>query len=319
MKINEVNFNPCRKCKVDPEITLDRDSGSNTGLNVVCCPKCGRIYTSTDNVNLLAYQWNIFNPIKSKNHLKVGELNMAALYSPERMFTFIKGMACALNWKDTLTALYIAREAHDGQTRKSGEPYIIHPLTVACHAISLGMREDLLIASCLLHDWEEDCGGKISTLPCSPEVKETIDLVTFRREPGIDKGSQLSSHYSKIAESRLATFVKLFDRANNVSTMAGVFTPEKIREYIDETRTYVLPLQRHAKNTYHEQKDADALFTLKYHITSVIDAIEATKDVYKVSSTTEDEKETGASGNALEAKLYPTLTIRNPDTLFLQK
>jgi len=54
--------------------------------------------------------------------------------------------------------------------------------------------------------------------------------------------------------------------------MAGVFSVEKINQYIEETREYVLPLLRRAKDQW--PSDSNALFVLKYHIVSVIDGLE---------------------------------------------
>lgn len=57
---------------------------------------------------------------------------------------------------DRLTrALEMARLAHEGQFRKSGEPYIIHPVAVAVTIAELGMDEDSICAA-LLHDVIED-------------------------------------------------------------------------------------------------------------------------------------------------------------------
>ena len=50
------------------------------------------------------------------------------------------------NMEETLKALAFAREKYSGQLRKSGEPYIVHPLTMACNAVSLGIKEDAVIA-----------------------------------------------------------------------------------------------------------------------------------------------------------------------------
>lgn len=77
-----------------------------------------------------------------------------------------------------------------------------------------------------------------------------------------------------LLQSREATLTKLLDRCHNVSSMAGTFSREKLRAYIDETRQYVLPMLRKAKRVYPE--DADVLFILKYHIVSVVDSIDAT-------------------------------------------
>lgn len=194
-------------------------------------------------------------------------------------FTYLKGMAQGLHWTNTLHALYIARDAHKDQKRNSGEPYIVHPLTVAGHAVALGMMEDELVATAILHDWVEDCGGDVTALPCNDTVKRAITLVTHVKDPDITREQDLERYYGAIATDRIATLVKLLDRANNVSTMAGVFKVERLERYIHETRNYVLPLLRHAKESWPEY--SDALFALKYHITAVVDSIEATMTAYK--------------------------------------
>ena len=58
-------------------------------------------------------------------------------FHPEKMYTYLRGYASALGMKDTLKALTFAREKHKDQFRKSGEPYIVHPLTMACNAVSI--------------------------------------------------------------------------------------------------------------------------------------------------------------------------------------
>ena len=81
-------------------------------------------------------------------------------------------------------------------------------------------------------------------------------------------------YYNMLLENREATLCKLIDRCHNVSSMAGTFSIEKLKSYIAETREYVFPLLRKAKEKY--PADSDALFILKYHITSVVDSIDAT-------------------------------------------
>ena len=72
---------------------------------------------------------------------------------------------------------------------------------------------------------------------------------------------------------------ELLDRCDNVSTMAGVFSEEKIHQYIQETREFVLPLLRQTKD--HWPGESNALFVLKYHICSVIDGLEKCLDAQK--------------------------------------
>ena len=73
-------------------------------------------------------------------------------YSMDKTYSYIKGYAMALHFDNTVKALAFARSKHDGCTRRNGEPYIIHPLTMTSHAIALGIAEDNLLATLLLHD-----------------------------------------------------------------------------------------------------------------------------------------------------------------------
>ena len=201
-------------------------------------------------------------------------------FHPEKMYTYLRGYAPGLGMKDTQKALSFAREKHKDQYRKSGEPYIVHPLTMACNAVSMGIKEDAVIATILLHDVCEDCGINPNELPVSETVKHAVDLMTFRVMDGETKEIAKNRYYNRLIENREAALTKLIDRCHNVSSMAGTFSVEKLKSYIEETRHYVLPLLRKVKDQYPE--DSDVLFVLKYHIVSVVDSIEATIQVFEV-------------------------------------
>jgi len=200
-------------------------------------------------------------------------------FDHEKMYTYIRGYASGAQMDQTLRALSFARAKHEGQRRKSGEPYIIHPLTMACNALSMGIRDDAVIATILLHDVCEDCGVSIAELPVNAEVKRSVELMTFTVMDGETKDMAKVRYYNMMLESRPATLCKLIDRCHNVSSMAGTFSKEKLIAYIEETRRFVLPLLKKAKVTY--PNDADILFVLKYHICSVVDSIEATMMAYE--------------------------------------
>lgn len=201
---------------------------------------------------------------------------MSVMYGPfnsEKMYTFLKGFAHGANMNETLRALAYAREKHTGQMRKSGEPYIVHPLTMACNAVSMGIRDDVLVATILLHDVCEDCGVDADELPVSEAVRQNVDLLTFQIMETESKEEAKKRYFRHLLDSREATLTKLIDRCHNVSTMAGTFSVEKLRAYIDETREYVLPLLKAAKSTFTD--DSDMLFSLKYHIVSVVDSVDS--------------------------------------------
>ena len=197
-----------------------------------------------------------------------------AIFNAEKMYTYIRGYASALSMQQTLRALAFAREKHCGQFRRGGDPYIIHPLTMACNALSLGIRDDDVIATILLHDVCEDCGVSVGELPTNDRVKRGVELMTFTVMDGETKESAKVRYYNLLPSSKEAAFTKLIDRCHNVSTMAGVFSKEKLLAYIDETRRFVLPMIRKIKDRYPEH--SNILFVLKYHIISVVDAIDLT-------------------------------------------
>ena len=202
-----------------------------------------------------------------------------ALFSPEHMYSRLVSTAQIEKLSETYAALPYMKEKHAGQTRKptlfSGKqaPYIVHPLTMACHAHALGIREDKILATILLHDVCEDCGVAPEELPFSEEVREAVRLLSFQVQPGETRADAKERYYATIAENRVARIVKILDRCNNISAMASSFSQKKLISYIDETETYVMPMLEKAKYAIPEY--ADAFYLLKYHMRSVLESIKA--------------------------------------------
>lgn len=192
--------------------------------------------------------------------------------NPDKLYTYLKGYFAAAKFDRALVALVNTRKYHSGQLRKSGTPYIVHPLTMVSHAISMGLVDEDLCIGLLYHDVIEDCDEDIDNLGLSNAVKKAVKLVTVdEKAKKKDRKSYYDKYYANISADWLATFIKIIDRANNVSTMSGVFTVEKLKEYVLETESYVLPLIRNAKDAY--PMNGDQLFILKYHICSVLSAV----------------------------------------------
>lgn len=108
-------------------------------------------------------------------------------FNSDKMYTYLRGLATGAGMKQTLKAMSFARDKHSGQFRKSGDPYIIHPLLMACNAVSIGIRDDAVVATILLHDVCEDCGVSLSELPVDDTVRRAVDLMTFRVMDGETK------------------------------------------------------------------------------------------------------------------------------------
>lgn len=172
-------------------------------------------------------------------------------------------------------ALEVAVRLHQNQTRGEGIPYIVHPLTMACHALSLGVEEDELIAVILLHDVCEDCPVEVEELPVNDKVRRGVDRMTFLRGECENKGEAMDRYYRNMRDNREACVTKLFDRCHNISSMSQAFSDKRICSYIAETKKYVYPLFGHVKITYPEF--TQAVFVLEYHTKSVIEAFSRMK------------------------------------------
>lgn len=199
------------------------------------------------------------------------------LFKENNMFTRMRTVAVTENLNETYKALQFMRMQHAGQFRKRSKYavekvlYINHPLLMASQAHAMGIRDDAVLASLLLHDVIEDTGVTKEELPFSNEIREIVDLVSFRIPEGMTKKQAKEVYYRNISGNPKACLVKIFDRCNNVSTMAGSFSRRKMLQYIRETEEYVLPLADILKNEFPEYSDIS--FLIKYHILSVIETI----------------------------------------------
>ncbi|MBQ6500859.1 MAG: helix-turn-helix domain-containing protein [Mogibacterium sp.] len=191
------------------------------------------------------------------------------IYNWEHMKTYVKTTASALGMHDTYRAVDFAVAAHEGQKRKKSEiPYIYHPLNMACHALSMGIREDEIIAAIMLHDVVEDCGKTIDELPVGEEAKELVRLMTKDKSRGSHDPETLDKYYAELASNPKAALIKCIDRCNNITTMSWGFSREGIYRYIEETEKYYPGLIRVVKET---PEYTSASWLLKYHIESMLD------------------------------------------------
>lgn len=212
----------------------------------------------------------IINPKPTIDYYEFRERN----FDEKRMFTYVSGYANSHGLVQTKNALLFATQKHEGQFRKGKEraPYIVHPLNMACHALALGITDDVIVATILLHDVCEDCGMKPEELPVDETVQRAVRYITFEIRDGETKAQAKARYFHNIKKNREASIAKIIDRCNNISSMVHGFSKKRMKAYIEETRTYILPLLRVVKSMYPEYDNQ--MFLLKYHICSVMGAIE---------------------------------------------
>ncbi len=192
-----------------------------------------------------------------------------AIYDWEHMKTFVKTTAKNFKMENTLKAIDFAVEAHMDQKRKKSDvPYIYHPLNLACHALSMDIREDEVIAGCLLHDVIEDCGKTLDELPVNDETKEIVRLMTHVKEDGKNRDKVMQAYYDELVTNPKAALVKCMDRCNNLTTMSWGLSRERIYRMILETEKYYPALLKAIKSTVEYN---NAAWLLQYQIESMLD------------------------------------------------
>jgi len=144
-------------------------------------------------------------------------------------------------------AYYYAEQAHTGQFRRSGEPYITHPLAVANILASIHMDHQSLMAA-MLHDVIEDTGiGKQAIVeqfgqPVADIVDGVSKLAKIEFESQAEKQAKNFQKMAlAMAQDLRVIVVKMSDRLHNMRTL-GALPPEKKRRIAKETLEIYAPI-----------------------------------------------------------------------------
>ena len=145
-------------------------------------------------------------------------------------------------------AYQIGKEAHKDQFRKSGEPYIIHPLWVAIILADLEMDKETIVAG-MLHDVVEDTTMTLDEISAEfgEEVALLVDGVTklgqlnYSKDKLEAQAENLRKMFLAMAKDIRVIIVKLADRLHNMRTMEFM-TPAKQKEKSRETMDIYAPI-----------------------------------------------------------------------------
>ena len=171
---------------------------------------------------------------------------------PDELFRNLLDEIRRYHPSDDLTAVEraynLARAAHKEQKRKSGEPYIIHPICVAIVLAQLELDKEAIIAA-LLHDVVEDTDITLEqiTEEFGEEVALLVDGVTkltklsWKADKVEIQAENLRKMFLAMAKDIRVILIKLADRLHNMRTLQFM-TPEKQQEKARETLEIYAPI-----------------------------------------------------------------------------
>ena len=164
----------------------------------------------------------------------------------ENLLEMLSGYSSA-DKEFVLRAYAFAKHAHKGQTRKSGEPYITHPVAVTCILCSTHADRDTLAAG-LLHDVVEDCNVPLEV------IEETFNKTVANRVNGVTKigkeeledpiarrDANLTKILKSINQDICIILIKAADRLHNLLTMEYM-DKEKAKAKARETLEVYVPI-----------------------------------------------------------------------------
>lgn len=199
---------------------------------------------------------------------------LSSYYSLDELLTRMTYICEREGYKQTKAALDYMLKMHKGQFRKQTwfsekrVEYVVHPLTIACQAYALGIRQDEILAAILLHDVCEDCAVTKDQLPVNNRTRELVSLVTFVHPDTVSKSEAKFAYFEAMKQDEDAMLIKILDRCNNVATMSSCFSKEKLIEYVEETQDYIYPILELLLES-EEYHDMTAL--VQYQIVSIVE------------------------------------------------
>ncbi len=166
----------------------------------------------------------------------------------EQLFDTIRKYHPSTDFTMIEDAFRLAEEAHKDQMRKSGEPYLVHPLCVAIILAELELDKETIIAG-LLHDVVEDTPITLDDIreQFNDEVASLIDGVTklgklsYSHDKMDIQAENLRKMFLAMAKDIRVILIKLADRLHNMRTLQYM-TPAKQREKARETIDIYAPI-----------------------------------------------------------------------------
>lgn len=164
----------------------------------------------------------------------------------EKVFQSMEPRVSPRQLKQLHDAYEFAYEAHKEQRRKSGEPYIIHPISVALIAAKELMLDTNSVTASFLHDIVEDTPYTIEDIRerFGSDVAFLVDAVTKRKKSTYRFSKQVDNYHQLLSSMQFdirALMVKIADRLHNMRTLSSM-RPDKQMKIAGETDYFYAPL-----------------------------------------------------------------------------
>ena len=164
----------------------------------------------------------------------------------DRVFKVMAGRVSDEDMERIRAAFEMARKAHASQKRKTGEPYILHPIAVASIAAEELMLGANPVIACFLHDVVEDTDYTIDDIQArfGYDVAFLVRVVTKKPTKDYELSKQLDNYRQLLNAMQYdirAILVKLADRVHNMRTLESM-KPEKQMKIAGETDYFYAPL-----------------------------------------------------------------------------
>ena len=241
--------------------------------------ECGKNYPSADRLEYIAEVLNtsVGYLMDSTYPTRNWELR-DEMFTVTNMYIHVLNQICLHNLTQSKDALPLMMKLHEKHVRtgRSDIPYVSHPLMIAWHAFAMGIKEDDVIATILLHGIYRNCDIAPEELPITlnDNVRSALHLLHFKIIPSEPIAATKKRYYEALKTNQLSCIVRSIDQCNKISTVAIGFPKEKLYGYIEDTELYVLPLLSHMETTYLDYYNI--AFLLKYQILSILESLKRT-------------------------------------------
>lgn len=175
-----------------------------------------------------------------------GIIGPGRLYDVDELYAFVKRETAQRGMKISLRALDYACEKHEGQVRKGGQPYIVHPLWMAQYLLLLedSAVTDVMVATSLLHDVpEERLDISVDDLPFGLEVRDAVAHLVIIKHTGEQTFARRIRGAEMLSQNGVSAVVRAVDMLDILHTIPQAFElePDRIRKIVLEDHALKIP------------------------------------------------------------------------------